>query len=395
MAVSGKGSGRRSGPGKKAAASRARRRRERAPATAHPAAAGDEIGTEAEASGRARPPTATDRDAAARRRREVFRERLESLEISLGEALRECGGGEEIASGDGRLTRVAGGALELYARLGRTLEQSSVAEALSQLGARRSGDPGDFGYDPDFDRALQPLFRFLYASWWRIETAGVGSLPTRGPAVLVANSAGGPFGYDALMLRMAVREGHGDRRLVRPLLRDEMFDLPVLGEIMARCGGVRASEENGRALLGKGATIACFPEGGGGVGRSIDRRYAIGPFADESCVRLALEHGVPIVPVAIVGAAENHPVLGRIDRVARRIGLSSRTPRFPWLALDGLIPLPSRWRIEFGPAVSGRRALGPEAAGDRRCVHSLAVRVWGELQSLVDGAVARRGRVFL
>ena len=100
--------------------------------------------------------------------------------------------------------------------------------------------------------------------------------------------------------------------------------------------------------------------------------------------------------VAIVGAEETHPVLGRFDWIARRVGLPYMplTPTFPLLGLGGLLPLPSRWRIEFGEPVAGLEDLGPSAAKETRRVRRLASRVRKRSQAMIDGAVERRGGAF-
>ncbi|MDG2306362.1 MAG: lysophospholipid acyltransferase family protein [Candidatus Binatia bacterium] len=315
----------------------------------------------------------------------------------LNDVARETGADEQGAVEDeGPVVRAAESLLDVYARLGRTLEQGSVASALEELGSRDSGDLDDFGYDANFDHALRPLLRFLYRSWWRVETAGLENVPTNGPVILVANYSGTLFAYDGAMLRFAVAEDHGARRSVRPLLDQGVYDLPVLGDVMARCGGVRASDENGESLLARDAVVAYFPEGGGGLGRPFRRRYELDSFGDGGFVRAALRSGAPVVPVAIVGAEETHPVLGRLDWVARKIGMPvvPVTPTFPWLGLGGLLPLPSRWRIEFGTPMADFAELGPQAAGDGVQVTRLTERTRSRVASLVQGAVDRRGRAF-
>lgn len=347
----------------------------------------------AKGSGRARGVRSPKRDGA--KGGGVFRERLGSLENELADELRRAGGEDEVDEGDGPLARATDGALDLYARLARTVEHTSVADALAGLGSG-GGDPDDFGLDPDFERALMPLLRFLYRSWWRVQIRGIEHVPSEGPVVLVANSSGSLFAYDGAMLRMGLREEHPGHRSVRPLLADTICDLPVVGELMSRTGGVRDSEESGRTLLRRGAVVACFPEGAEAFGKPFHERYEIRRFVGSAFVRLALSSGAPIVPVAIVGAEETHPVLGRLDWFARRIGMPylPLTPTFPLLGLGGLLPLPSRWRIEFGAPLTGLAELGLEAGNDADVVRGVSRRARRRLQTLIDGAVERRGRAF-
>lgn len=323
-----------------------------------------------------------------------FRERLGSLENMLDEELRAAGASVEVED-DGPVVRAAEGVLDVYARLGRTLEDASVARALAGLSERIGGDPNDFGFDPDFERALLPLLRFLYRSWWRVELAGVEKIPAEGPVVLVGNHSGNLFAYDGAMLRRAVADHHSAERWVRPLLDASVCDVPVLGDVMARCGGVVDTEENAEILLDRGEVIAVFPEGAASFHRAYGSRYEVGPFVDDGFVRVALRAGAPIVPVAVVGAEETHPALGRVEWLAKRVGLPSLplTPTFPWLGVGGLLPLPSRWRIEFGTPLRG---LPDRAAGidDEALVRRVSARARGRVQALVERAVGRRGRAF-
>jgi hypothetical protein len=96
-----------------------------------------------------------------------------------------------------------------------------------------------------------------------------------------------------------------------------------------------------------------------------------------------------------VGGEEIHPILARSEWLARQIGLPYLpiTPTFPWLGLLGLIPLPSKWRIEFGEPFDWS-SYGPEAADDRLLVSRLAQEVRSRVQHMLVGALERRGPAF-
>ena len=95
--------------------------------------------------------------------------------------------------------------------------------------------------------------------------------------------------------------------------------------------------------------MAVFPEGIKGIGKLYRERYRLQRFGRGGFVEVALRSGAPIVPVAVVGAEEIYPKLADAKPLARAIGAPfvPITPTFPWLGPLGLIPLPSRWRIEF------------------------------------------------
>jgi 1-acyl-sn-glycerol-3-phosphate acyltransferase len=257
-----------------------------------------------------------------------------------------------------------------------------------------SVDTDEYGYDRKFAETIRPLFEFLYTVWWRVETTGVEHVPGAGAALIVANHSG-VLPYDGIMIQLAVRHEHPARRECRLLALDMFALLPFLAPLLAKGGAVRASQENGERLLGQGHLVGVFPEGVKGVGKPYRSRYRLARFGRGGFVRLALRTGAPIVPCAVVGAEEIHPMLGRADFVGRPIGLPyfPLTPTFPWLGALGLLPLPSKWSIDFADPIP-MADYGPEAAEDPILVNRLAEDVRSTVQRMVDGRLARRRSVF-
>ena len=110
-----------------------------------------------------------------------------------------------------------------------------------------------------------------------------------------------------------------------------------------------------------------FPEGVKGTGKPFAERYRLQRFGRGGFVEVALRTGSPIVPVAVVGSEEIYPKIADSRRCWRgSIGAPfvPITPTFPWLGPLGLVPLPSKWRIEFCEPID-IGDLGPEAADDR------------------------------
>lgn len=261
----------------------------------------------------------------------------------------------------------------------------------------RSDVVDDFGRDPRATARWEWLFEFLYSRWFRVEASGLDHIPRTGRALLVANHAGS-LPYDSAMVMHAVRRDHPARRDVRPLVEDTVFHLPFLGPVMNRIGGVRADPENAERLLQKGELVAVFPEGEKGMGKLWKDRYRLQRFGRGGFVKLALRTGAPIIPVAVVGAEEAAPMLGKVTWFARNIGIPwiPVTPTFPWLGPAGLLPLPSKWYVEFGapivldPHDGSSPALGPAAADDRLLVNRLADQIRTQIQTMIDGLLAKR-----
>jgi 1-acyl-sn-glycerol-3-phosphate acyltransferase len=255
----------------------------------------------------------------------------------------------------------------------------------------RSDVVDDFGHDPRATARWEWLFEFLYSKWFRVEARGLEHIPEYGRALLVANHAG-TLPYDSAMVMHAVRRDHPARRDVRPLVEDTVFHLPFLGPIMNRIGGVRADPANAERLLEKDELVAVFPEGEKGMGKLWKDRYRLQRFGRGGFVKLALRTGAPIIPVAVVGAEEAAPMLGKVTWFARNIGIPwvPVTPTFPWLGPAGLLPLPSKWFVEFGAPIELAAQHGPEAAEDRLLVNRLTDQIRTQIQQMIDGLLARR-----
>jgi 1-acyl-sn-glycerol-3-phosphate acyltransferase len=255
----------------------------------------------------------------------------------------------------------------------------------------RSDVVDDFGRDPRATARWEWLFEFLYSKWFRVQAFGLDHIPARGRALLVANHAGS-LPYDSAMVMHAVRRDHPARRDVRPLVEDTVFHLPFLGPIMNRIGGVRADPENAERLLLKDELVAVFPEGEKGMGKLWRDRYRLQRFGRGGFVKLALRTGAPIIPVAVVGAEEAAPMLGKVTWFAKNIGIPwiPVTPTFPWLGPAGLLPLPSKWFVAFGEPLELAKTHGAAAAEDRLLVNKLADQIRSQIQTMIDGLLGKR-----
>ena len=252
----------------------------------------------------------------------------------------------------------------------------------------------EFGYDPVFAATLRPFFEFLYGVWWRVEAVGVENVPASGPGLVVANHSG-VLPYDGAMVKQAIRHNHPARRECRMLMMDMFALLPVLAPALTKHGEIRAHADNAERVLGQGGLVGVFPEGVKGVGKYFRDRYKLARFGRGGFIRVALRTGAPIIPCAVVGAEEIHPVVARADWVGRPFGLPyfPITPTFPWLGPLGLVPLPSRWSIDFAEPLATQE-YGPEGAEDPILVNRLSEEVRATIQKMIDGRLARRRSVW-
>jgi 1-acyl-sn-glycerol-3-phosphate acyltransferase len=325
---------------------------------------------------------------------EEFLSRLQSLEAQVEDALGRARTG---AGGIGQdlLIEAVNQGLGLYAQVRRELpEIRDLWVRARMLGRGAAVD--DFGYDAAFAAWAEPVLDALYGYWWRVEAINVERVPARGRVVLVANHGGALLPYDALMVATALRTVHPAHRRARPLVEDYLYYWPHVGTALARLGAVRAARANARRLLEREEAVIAFPEGARGLGKPYRERYRLQRFGRGGFVRLALEAHAPIVPVAVIGAEEAHPVVGRAVGLGRLVGLPyvPITPTFPWLGALGLVPLPSKWIIRFGEPINLMPRYEAADPGDPAVVGRVREEVRQRIQRMLVEGLRRRRSIF-
>jgi len=275
--------------------------------------------------------------------------------------------------------------------------ERTVATALAFLRRRLTGEyqVDEFGFDPELTEAILPVVRQLYQRWFRTEVVGSHHLPAEGAALIVANHAGALWALDGAMTAVAVHEETVGHRYLRMLGADLVFRTPVLGEFARKTGSTLACNPDAERLLAGGELVGVWPEGFKGIGKPFAERYKLQRFGRGGFVSAALRTGAPIVPTAIVGSEEIHPMLGNARTLARLLGLPyfPLTPTFPWLGPLGLVPFPSKWYIEFGEPIETAQ-YGSEAADDPMLVFELTDRVREQIQSTLYRLLMQRRSVW-
>ena len=311
----------------------------------------------------------------------------EALADALGDVLAD---GARIA--EGAPARGAGDADSAPGDL-----EEKLADVLAFLRRRLTGEfeVDDFGFDPELtDTVLMALARPLYQRWFRVEVRGIENIPDTGGALVVANHSGA-IAIDSLMTSIAVHDEHPRHRFLRSLGADLVFGVPFLGELARKGGATLASNSDAERLLGRGELVGVWPEGFKGIGKPFSERYKLQRFGRGGFVSAALRTRTPIVPCAIVGAEEIYPILGNMPAVARLLGLpyAPITPTWPWLGPLGLVPLPSKWLIEFGAPVP-TDSYGEHAAEDPMLVFDLTDQVRQTIQQTLYALLVQRRSVF-
>jgi 1-acyl-sn-glycerol-3-phosphate acyltransferase len=272
-----------------------------------------------------------------------------------------------------------------------------VAAVAEFLRKRLTGDYSvdEFGFDPHFNKAIaQPLLRFFFKSWFRVEVSGIENVPSSGAALVVANHAG-VLPIDGLMASIAVHDEHHAHRDLRLLGADMLFDLPLLGATARKTGCTMACVTDANRLLAAGELTAVFPEGYKGLGKNFKDRYRLQRFGRGGFVSAALRTKAPIVPCSIVGSEEIYPMLADVKLLARLFNIPyfPITPLFPLAGPAGLVPLPSKWHIAFGEPIS-TAGYQPGDAEDPMVTFELTDQVRETIQQTLYRLLAGRRNIF-
>jgi 1-acyl-sn-glycerol-3-phosphate acyltransferase len=227
--------------------------------------------------------------------------------------------------------------------------EAEIAERLvaAPLSLNRFGyDP--YGFHPPTARRLLLPTALLYRHWFRVETHGIEQVPAGG-VLLIANHSG-QFAYDGAMLALAMLFEGAPPRLARGMAEHLFARTPFAGTSMARMGSLIGTPENCVAMLEAGECVMVFPEGARGANKPFKKRYQLQQFGS-GFLRLALQTGVPIVPVGVVGAEEQQPGFANFEEFGRRFNLPSFpiTISQPWFGLLGsAFALPVKYHLWFG-----------------------------------------------
>jgi 1-acyl-sn-glycerol-3-phosphate acyltransferase len=237
-----------------------------------------------------------------------------------------------------------------------------------------------FGLHPPTAAAMARWARLPFERYFRVTAHRPEHLPRSGPAILVANHSG-VVPVDGAMLWLDVVRRTG--RVLRPIADRFVPQLPFISTTFSRCGVVSGTRTNVRRLLDRGELIAIFPEGITGVVKPYRARYQLQAWR-VGHAELAIRHGAPIIPVAIIGAEESWPLLARLP--LRAFGI-------PYLPVPASpLPLPVRFHLHYGEPIYLHRAHAPEAADDAEVVAQAAAAVRDAVEALLARGLAERGR---
>ena len=270
----------------------------------------------------------------------------------------------------------------------------SLRPLLELFGPRKDPDRLD-----NLDKGIAPWafpIYHLFERYFRAQVKGLDNIPP-GKAIIAGNHNSGITFFEPIIFG---RHWHlrcdGDDDVFF-LVHDAMVALPVLGNLLMKCGAVRASREAAGRIFAAGRKIVVFPGGNAEAFRPWTERHMIQFGGHKGFVRMALRHHTPIVPMANVGGHSTFFVLWRGAPLARITGAkkvlrSDSFPLFvglPWgLGLGPWfhLPLPARMTIAFGQPIHPEKVAGTDDYDpeDPELVDALYHEVVDTLQAMMD-----------
>src|SRR5947209_6406418 len=211
----------------------------------------------------------------------------------------------------------APGPLEAYLRMAAAAAED-VADVVR---GRGSSDPFELR-DPHYIERTLPALRLTARVYHRAEVRGLENIPAEGPCLLVGNHSGGTLIVDTFVFAQAFYDHFGPERVFHQLAHDLVFKAVGLRTLVQRYGTVPASPDNMAEALKRDAALLVYPGGDHETYRPTWESDKIDFNHRTGFVRLALKHGVPVVPVVAIGGQETGLFLGQGRRIARTLRLN-------------------------------------------------------------------------
>ena len=255
--------------------------------------------------------------------------------------------------------------------------------------------------DPEFIRSVAlPFLNAVRSYYFRWEAEGAEQVPSDGPFITVANHNGGPVLADAWVMLSYWWTVRGVENAGYALVHDAALGIPVVRNVLVKLGALRATAENAERVLQMGQPLLIYPGGELDCLKSFWRRHTIDFHGRTGFIKLALKHGVPILPVVNAGGHEVYLTLFSSQRLAEWTGIARLTRvktlpvnlGLPWgLWATGFVPflpLPAKLSYKVGEPI--HVGHDPEAARRPDVVRGLYRKVTGIMQDMLDELAGRR-----
>src|SRR5918995_3690816 len=299
-----------------------------------------------------------------------------------------------MAGTNGKATAQA----ERHARRAKEKADARREQATGAAGwvAARAGDWSLDEQDLGWMEAQKYLWNPLMDYWFRMEIEGFEKLPDP-PVLLIGVHSGAPFVWDAWTVGFQWWRHFGADRPLHGTAHDALMAAPLLSAYFRKMGVLPAAPDSIAGALAAGRDVALWPGGEIDSLRPWTERDKAVLAGRTGFIRMAIQAGVPIVPIATVGGPDSMPVVLKGRRLARALQLDrvARLKMFPiavqapWGLSPAMLPelpLPTKIRTAFQEPI--HLDADPEKASDSDYVDRKYREVRRSIQSGMD-ALAR------
>lgn len=252
--------------------------------------------------------------------------------------------------------------------------------------------------DIGYIRGWMPIAEFFSRYYFRVRLSGTEHIPA-GPAIFIGNHSGGLSTPDTAMTTHAFWSHCGPERPIYALIDESMFRIPILGRHLMKVGGIAATPRMAQRALASGASLLIYPGAGDEVYRSYADRNIICLHERNAYLKLAIRHGVPVIPVVCLGGHETLIVVDDGKALAESLGLDHygivRIPlTYSWphglaYGIHHNLPFPARIDIAIGAPIS-LDGFSPAATRDAGLLRACHRHVEEQMQQMLDRMVDAR-----
>ena len=242
-----------------------------------------------------------------------------------------------------------------------------------------------------FEKSLK-RFDFM-ASYFDVSFENIEKIPSEGKGLIVGNH--GPGGMDAVFLIKHIYEKN--KRVVRGLADRALFQMPVGRVGVAQMGVIEGDRQQAIDMLNGGHLLSVYPGGIRETVKKPDEKYQLRQFwgKADGFVKVCLETGAPIIPVACVGIDEVFSQLRTSEQMQNNIFMKLSqwymgSDKYTTPLYIGRGPFPHKVKLRYLVGDAIEMEHGPEAIENPKIIASIKEQVIVALEDLLDKGLTDR-----
>lgn len=229
--------------------------------------------------------------------------------------------------------------------------------------------------------------RFL-RRYHRFSVNGLEHVLSDGAKLLVSyHGRGLPMDLGLVAHEVFLRKGY----LPHAIMHRRLWDIPVVRDMVDGWGAIPGEVSSLEDAIARGESIMVTPGGTREALRRFDTRYRVNFGGRRGYLKLALKHGLSIIPVASWGVDERFIGLNDAHAISERLGIKTDLPLWVGVGLGGVFPVALPWPVrihtEIGAPIDLHAATthSPDSAHNLEELNNL---ITGRIQDLLEQARA-------